>query len=287
MFRKSLGSGIPVLVFTLYLFAVTDSVLAMEPRPDHDVLPVRTGKTAAPAPAAGAVRNDYDQWGKSRLLIGTRSAYRILTDKDSGQRGGKYGNGTFLGTIYALEESQNLLPNKPFIACSLTQYISIELAFDQEEAKTLAASGSIDKSDGSLTLEGPTLTLIGKYPNSSPLTPYLGVGIGIFAADFQESAHWALGYPNETTYTALGSPSTLYNNRSRQIDVENVNALLMTIGTMYRIQPKWYIDLSAQYFKTDVDATFYGYTNAVLDTQQVGAFPMDNVSIRLGLAYQF
>lgn len=259
----------------------------MEQQPEAEALPALAGETTTAAPNTPAASDDHDSWIKDRLLIGTRSAYRILTNEDSGHRGGTYGSGTFLGTIYALDESQDLSPFKPFIAYNLTRYISVELAYDKEEADTVAASGSVDKSDGRITLEGPTLTLIGRYPNSSPFTPYLGVGVGFFAADFDETAHWALGYPNERTYNALGSPSTLYNDRIRRMEVDDVNTLVLCIGTMYRFRPNWHLDLSAQYFKTDVDATFYGYTAGELDTQLDGSFPMDNVSIRLGLVYQF
>lgn len=287
MDKKSFSRDIAVIVTALSLSCIAEPAHSIERKTDTEVLPALASETNAPAPNKSVDSEDHDRWVKDRLLIGTRSAYRILTNEDSGHRGGTYGSGTFLGTIYALDESQDLSPFKPFIAYNLTKYISVELAFDQEEADTVAASGSVDKSDGSITLEGPTLTLIGKYPNSSLFTPYLGVGIGFFAADFKESAHWALGYPNEKTYIALGSPSTLYNDRNRRMEVDNVNTLVMCIGTMYRFQPNWHIDLSAQYFKTDVDATFYGYTDGVLDTQLDGAFPMDNVSIRLGLVYQF
>jgi outer membrane protein W len=259
----------------------------MDLRPDTDLAPVPAGEAKTPPPTEPVDSDDSGGWMKDRLLIGTRSAYRILTNEDSGHRGGRYGSGTFLGTIYALDQSQDLAPLRPFIACNVTKHIGIELAFDHEEADTLAASGSTDKSDGKLSLEGLTLTLIGKYPNSSRFTPYLGVGLGFFAADFKESAHWALGYPNEKTYIALGSPSNLYNDRSRRMDIENVGTLVICLGTMYRMQPSWLIDLSAQYFKTDVDAVFYGSTGGVLDTEQYGEFPLDNVAIRLGLVYQF
>ena len=224
---------------------------------------------------------------KGRLAAGLRSSYQILTDDDSGHRGGTSGSGTFLGTIYALDESQNSAPIRPFISYDISKYFSLELAYDYQKAKTLSASGTVDKSDGDIIMQGPTLSVLGRYPNPTAFTPYLGAGIGFYSADFDESAHWALGYPNEVTYTSLGSPSTLFNGRSRYMDMDSAAVLLISAGTACALSPSWFLDLSVQYFRQDIDATFYGYTNGVLDTEVRGSFPMDNLSLRVGIGYRF
>lgn len=228
-----------------------------------------------------------DRFPKNRLSFGLRSSLQILTDADSGHRGGTSGSGTFLGTIYALDESQNLAPIRPFITYDISPWFSLEMAYDYQEAQTLAASGSVDKSDGDVILQGPTLSLLGKYPNSTSFTPFFGLGVGFYSADFDESDHWALGYPNEITYVALGSPSTLYNGRRRSMDAEDTIVLLIQAGLTYAINPRWFLDLSAQYFRSDVDATFHGYTDGVPDTEITGELPMDNLSLRIGVGYHF
>jgi outer membrane protein W len=236
---------------------------------------------------ASSADSACDRFIKNRLSIGLRSSVQILTDADSGHRGGTNGSGTFLGTIYALDESQNLAPIHPFITYDISPWISVELAYDYQKAQTLAASGSVDKSDGDVILQGPTLSLVGRYRNSTSFTPFFGLGVGFYSADFDESDHWALGYPNEVTYVALGSPSSLYNGRSRWMETEDTIVLLLQAGLTYAMTPSWFLDLTAQYFRSDVDATFHGYTNGVPDTEITGEFPMDNLSIRIGVGYHF
>ncbi len=215
-----------------------------------------------------------DHYFTGKLQIGTRSVLRVLTDEDSGHIGDTQGSGTFLGTIYALDEEQNYAPLKPFITFYFTQYIGIELAYDEIEAVTLATNyGDVTsiKTDGPVSLSGPTLSLLGRLPNKTAFTPYGGIGFGFFSGDFEEDSTWA------------GSA----DGRFRKMDVESETALLLTVGTTYAFTPNWLLDLSIQYVSADADATFFGYTNGVLDTQDPGSFPMDNIAFRLGLVYAF
>lgn len=224
-----------------------------------------------------------------KLQIGTRMATRILTDSDSGHKGGTYGSGTYLGTIYAIDEIQDYVPYLFFMKYSFSDYISAELGYDSVSGETRATSigYSEDKSDGDINLSGPTISIVAKYPNSTKFSPYTSVGVGFFFGDFDESAHWALGYKSESQYEAYGSPSTVLNGRTRVMDVDNGIGLLLGLGCTYAVTEHWLLDLSVQYTKVDVDATFYGYTYGVLDTEQDGNFPMDNVAFRFGVAYQF
>lgn len=224
-----------------------------------------------------------------RLQIGTRTAMRSLTDSDSGHEGGTYGSGTYLGTIYALDESQDYVPKLLFLKYFFTDYFAAELAYDSVSADTVATSigYSGDKTDGEVTVSGPTLSLVAHLPNSTRFSPYASVGLGFYSGDFDEEAHWALGYKDPSQYEAMGSPSTTYGGRTRQMDVDDKVGFLLGLGCTYSITSNWLLDLSVQYTQVDVDATFYGYTDGVLDTEQDGHFPMDNVAFRLGVAYQF
>jgi outer membrane protein W len=215
-----------------------------------------------------------DEPKKGNFQIGTRSVLRVLTDAESGATGSGYTtSGGFLGTIYAVDEVQNLAPLKPFITYYFAQYVGLELAYDEMKAETVATDvdepGRI-KSDGEASLSGPTLTLLGRYPNESSFTPYLGVGIGFFSGDFEESAEWEGDF-----------------SRSRQMEIDDATAFLLTVGTTYNLTPSWLIDFSVQYVQADADATFLGYTKGVLDTNMPGSFPMDNVAFRLGIIYAF
>jgi opacity protein-like surface antigen len=225
-----------------------------------------------------------DDWTKTfftdyiheKLEIGTRFSYRYLTNADSGHQGGTYGSGTYLGTIYGLDEEQDYLPNKFFLAYYFNHYLGLELAYDSIEAETVAwnTSTGSKKTDGNVTLSGPTVSLIAKYPNTTRFTPYLGLGLGFFSGDFDRDSAWA--------YSDWGT-----SDRNRYMIVDDVTALFVNAGFIWKFNQNWYIDTSLQYLHADPDATFYGYTDDVCDTVQTGHFPLDNVSLRLGIGYSF
>ncbi len=220
--------------------------------------------------------------------LGTRISYFSLTDGDSGHKGGGQGSGTFLGTIYALDENQNYLPFK-FFGRVFYKYIGFELAYDTVEAATQATStGYGVKSDGDISASGPTLSIVARYPNASAFTPYVQVGIGLFSGDFSESDHWGLGYTNPATYAAAGSPSTPNNGYHREIDVDSTTATLFGAGCYYQINENFLVDLSFLYTSFDLDGTFNGIdASGDITISQDGTFPMSNYQFRLGVAYQF
>lgn len=218
----------------------------------------------------------FDEYIYGRLQIGTRLAYRTLTDSDSGNKGGTYGSGTFLGTIYGLDENQSYAPDKIFMTYYFSDHFGFELAHDRMLARTLAMDIYTDaeKTDGDVILSGPTLSLLGRYGNTTPLTPYAGIGLGFFNGDFDETAEWA------HSNLSLGE-------RDRLMVVDSTTALLFTAGVAWAIKDHWFLDCSLQYIRADADATFYGYTDGTLDTEQTGHFPIDNVALRLGAGFSF
>lgn len=230
----------------------------------------------------------YADYLFGRLEIGTRVNYSILTDSDSGAAGGTQGEGTFLGTIYALDENQNYTPKNVFARYFFTKYIGIELAYDSVEAETVAPSVyTTTKTDGDISLAGPTVSLVGRYPNSSSFTPYVSLGVGFFSGDFEESDDWALGYYDPAEYEALGSPTTAYYGTTRVMDVDDEIALLVGIGVAYRFTKHLSLDMSLQYTAVEADATFSSYKYGTLVSEQDGSFPLDNVAVRAGITFSF
>lgn len=213
---------------------------------------------------------------EGRLQIGTRIDYRIFTNSDSGHKGGTQGTGTYLGTIYALEVQQDYLPRRFFLSYFFTQQFGLEFAYDSITGRTRAIDSETEalKTDGDATLSGPTISLLGRYPNSTYFTPYAGIGVGLFSGDFEETAAWAHSY--------WGT-----DDRNRRMSVDNVTAFLLTLGVTWEFDPHWLLDGSLQYMKADADAVFYGDINGIIDTVQAGHFPMDNVALRLGVIYSF
>lgn len=224
-----------------------------------------------------------------KLQIGTRTVHRILTDEDSGHKGGKQGSGTFLGTIYALEEEQDYVPKYLYLRYNFSKYIGAELAYDSMTATTKATSVGYSgiKSDGDVILSGPTVSLIVNIPTKTKFTPYGSIGVGFYSGDFDETAHWGLGYPDPGWYEYYGSPTTLYGGRKREMEVDDATGLILGAGCTYDITDHWILDFSVNYTSVDPDATFYGYRYGVQDTANEGHFPMDNIAFRLGIAYEF
>ncbi|MBM9518260.1 hypothetical protein JWG39_00330 [Desulforhopalus vacuolatus] len=212
---------------------------------------------------------------RGHLQIGTRSVYRTLTDDDSGHKGGTYGTGTYLGTIYALDEDQNVAPMQCYLTYFFNDYVGIEFAYDQMEAETVATNGeTMDiKTDGNVTLAGPTISVIGRYKNKTSVTPFIGIGAGFFSGGFDATSTWTHDISRNDTY--------------RYMNVDDVTALLLTAGAEWEFVEHWMLNLSMQYVSADVDAEFDSYLDGVQTNAQTGHFPMDNIAFRLGIAYQF
>jgi opacity protein-like surface antigen len=243
--------------------------------------------TAAETVPSDSNNGIYSRYISGRLQLGTRSVYRRLTHSDSGAKGGGQGSGTFLGSIYALNENQDELPVQPFLVYYFTKYIGLELAYDSIEAETVAYSDGYVKTDGNVSLGGPTLTLMGRYPNHTSFTPYVGIGIGFFQGDFDPDPAWALGYSNPIVYQSLGSPVTLCDGTSREMEIDNTVGILVITGVTYQVYQKWSVDLSAEYIKADADAVFRSYQYGESFVNDPGSFPLSNVTLRIGIVYEF
>jgi len=221
-----------------------------------------------------------------RLRLGTRADWRKLRNADSGTLGSDMDSAlgkTLLGTIYALDEKQNYLPFKFFLGYDFTRYFGVELSYDSFEAKTVASSnqptGRVQKTDGNLTLSGPVLSLIGRVPNSTSFTPYIGVGVGFYNSSFDADAGWA----RTENYDGYGSV------RTRNMSVDNINTLVLSAGVTWNFTPNWFLDLSIQEANADVDAVFVPSDNGQQSRGEEvrGHFPMDYVAVRLGIGYTF
>ncbi len=225
----------------------------------------------------GAVVEDspFYEYIAGRLQIGSRSTYRSLRDADSGHKGEGFGSGTYLGTIYALDEKQNLAPFSPYLSWSFSDYLGIEFAYDHFEVKTVATNGydMRDKTDGDLELSGLVVSLLARYPNKTRFTPWAGLGLFFYSTSFDPNPDW----------THSKRIANAYNHMS----VDDVNGVALSLGVDWKLEEHWILNLSCQYMSMDVDAVYKGYLNDVHYTTQPGQFPVNNISVRLGLGYQF
>ncbi len=216
-----------------------------------------------------------DKYIQGRLRIGLRSTYRHFTDADSGHRGGFHGSGTYLGTIYALDEKQNLAPVYPYISWYFHDYVGLELTYDHLKAETVATNGygTADKTDGDVELSGPTLSLLVRYQNKTDFTPWVGLGVFFYSGGFDADPAWA--------------HSKKYTDAYNQMNVDNVSGLFFSLGADWKFHEHWLLNFSLQYMPVDVDAVYTGYLHGVRYTTQPGHFPVDNIAVRLGIGYQF
>jgi len=248
------------------------------------------GLAAMPQPVsadeAGGWAAFNEQYLHGKLRLGTRASWFNLRNADSGTLGSDmdaaFGK-TFLGTIYALDEEQNYLPFKVFVGYDFTKYFGIELSYDSLKAKTVASAneptGRVQKTDGSLTLSGPVISLIGRLPNSTDFTPYIGVGVAFYRSSFDADSAWA------RTENFDGNGSV----RTRDMVVDNINTLVLSAGVTWNFTENWFLDCSVQAANADVNAVFEPSDNGkkTHDGDVKGHFPMDYVAIRLGIGYVF
>ncbi len=225
-----------------------------------------------------------DKYIKGRLQLGTRTVFRKLTDGDSGHKGGWYGSGTFLGTIYGLDEKQYPAPVYFYIQYLLNKHFAVELAYDRIEAETKAMGlypgqpswdliNGREKTDGDVILSGPVLSLIGRFPNKSDFTPFVRFGLGFMSAEFKSTSAWE--YPGSGVHHVM--------------NVDDKITLQLGIGVEWQFYQQWSLNASVRYTEATVDANFNSYNGAGVKTQpaQPGEYPLDNVALLLGVMYSF
>jgi len=269
------------------------SVSAMpQPAKANEVGTAAKGNAEPQATAHLQTNSQDDGWAAfnekylhGKLRLGTRASWFNLRNADSGSQGSDFDAATgktLLGTIYALDEEQNYLPFKFFVGYDFTKYFGIELAYDSLKAKTVASAneptGRVQKTDGSLTLSGPVISLIGRLPNSTDFTPYIGVGVAFYHSSFDATSEWAR--------TENYSPGVV---ATREMVVDNINTLVLSAGVTWNFTENWFLDCSVQAANADVDAVFEPSFNGVKDHggDRRGHFPMDYVAIRIGIGYAF
>lgn len=244
--------------------------------------------------AKSTMQNMYENYIKDRLSIGLNVNHRYYVDSDSGEKGGVQGEGTYLGTIFAVDEVQSYFPYL-YGTYQFTEYFSMELAYSKIESETLATTYKQPKygvkSDGDVVQTGFTLSVLGHYPTETKFTPYGGLGIGYYTGDFEESDHWGLGYHNPQHYAESGSTGENYKGRSKWMEIDDEFAFIFTLGTTYDLPYNLKLDASVQYIFLEANAHYYKSDDGGLtvnhDDTDNGTFPLDQLAFRLGVKYTF
>lgn len=245
-----------------------------------------------PAIKKTTMQNMYENYIKDRLSIGLNVNHRYLIDSDSGQKGGVSGDGTYLGTIYAMDEVQNYFPSL-YGTYKFNKNFSMEFGFSKIESKTLATTYKQPKfgvkSDGTVVQTGFTLSVLGLYPTQTKFTPYGGLGIGYYTGDFEETDHWGLGYYNPQHYEESGSTGLSYNGRTKWMTIDDEFAFIFTLGTTYDLPYNLKLDASFQYILLEANAHYYKSNDygVTVEHNDDGTFPLDQLAFRLGIKYTF
>lgn len=231
---------------------------------------------------------------KQHLAVGFRTTYFQLEDDKRGKfnADGSLVNGSgFLGSIVELDAQQNYIP-LPYIQWFFNEYVAIELGYERLKARTVRFTDG--GSDGTFDLKGPSIQLLGFLPNDTAFTPFIGIGVIFFNANFDHDGLWHNGFgggnarENYNNWRASGSPEWPNGGYRRNIDADNTTAYFISIGTSYDITENIILDLFIRYMEAEVDGHFYlsRYGETFQDSGKT-TFPLDNWSGQLGIKWLF
>ena len=248
----------------------------------NEALPLHREESAAaaPAPAAAAATAPAGGWIADHLSVGTRSTYYWLQDDHRSM------SDTFIGNISDLDAAQDLAPWKVYIDYDFNRYAGLELTWDQVEADIVNGVGT-KSTDGTIHMGGPILTLVGRWPNASAFTPFLGAGAAFWNASFDHSAWWKYGYANEEAYADSGRVNEPRNGKTRNMTFEDNIGFVATAGVDCRVGRHWSADLYLRYIDISTEDTYT--LNAPGHDPDVtrATFPLDHLAAGLGVSYHF
>jgi len=233
-----------------------------------------------------------DNFVTGHLRVGTRItgyAFTHITglhvDTHSGDESGT--DSSFLGSINKLEADQNYMPVKIYADWFFTRDWGIELTWD----KVIAASHSVhpddtDVTDGKWDIKGPILSMIGRYCNSTRVTPYGGIGITYMFTDFDAAPYWSLrmspaqwaanGYSD---YPLIGSQT---------MDTDNALGFVAFGGCDVEVAHNFLLDVYARYMNVAVDTHYYiNLPGGGYEDHGWYKIPLSNVALGLGVTYAF
>lgn len=227
-------------------------------------------------------RAEEGSWAKELVpdAVGTRvTQYWLLdTSREKGD--------TFLGSIDGLDARQDLWPYKVFAQWNLGSHAFLEGTWDRVEAVAQSEHGKGD-SDGTLEMYGPVLTLNGRLPTGTRFTPFAGIGLAPWRANFDHASWHHYGYESVAEWKADGSPTEPRNGKVRHINVDDSVGYVATLGVDVALGKDWVLDFYGRYMDISTDHQFtvdQGHTRLI---NVEGAFPLDNIAIGIGLARTF
>ncbi len=204
---------------------------------------------------------------------------------------------SYRGSITHLSVKQD---ESPLTALTLewrfNRYLGTQLSWEQvrAETRTTQETESLNHSDGDISLFGPGLTLLLRYPNRTFITPFAGLGYTWLDATFVHNPAWQNGFGGDTreadyaAWIAAGSPPWPNKGYRRTITLEDTAGWMLAYGLDFQITDQLDVTLAVQIMDVDgADLTQrLTYIDTVVETRH-GTFPMSNTSYSAGLRWLF
>ena len=205
-----------------------------------------------------------------RLEAGTRSTGFMLSER-------RKSSSTFYGSIDRLDAVQNFWPIKAFVDWVFTPRCGIELTWDQVQFDTITRSDG--HNDGTVDLRGPILSAFARYPNSTVVTPRMGVGAAFMQADFHEDYRWR--------YALKDAEQTSYYGFEQSFRLDDAWGWVVDGGLSIRVHADWFADLYARYTRVDVHGTHYNVVWGETVSATGFSLPADNLALGAGVRHVF
>jgi hypothetical protein len=224
-------------------------------------------------------------WLADHVQVGTRmTMVSLIHTKKSGE------GGNFLGSIQELKAIQDEWPTKIYADIYPWQYFGVELTWGNARARTGAWNYDDNvpyHTDGDFAIDGPIVSLIGRYPNSTKFTPYAGIGMALMHARYVPAAWWHGGFPSEAAWEESGSPTEIVLPLIRNLDPRSTHGQVYFAGCDYSITDNLLAGVYVRYMAASLDVEFTEQLQDYLEHMGTYKIPMDNVAYGLGISYAF
>mgnify|MGYP000244704375 CR=1 FL=1 len=197
---------------------------------------------------------------------------------------------TFIGHVDTLEAQQELALFRPFVAWRPVYGLGLELTWDEVRAKTFNKQAQSDPepiSDGEFIINGPILTLTGKFKNTSRFEPSAGLGFAFLNAGFNHAAWWHYGFGSYEHWLSTPEAERYqpYKGGMRYFHVKDTTGFVFTMGCDYKVTEHAMAEAYFRYMAADVDA--YYTDRAGREHAKWTSIPLDNYVFGLGFHYAF
>lgn len=253
----------------------------------------------------------YQDWIKGRFDVGFRFTDYKFDRQNASSENDKY----FIGSIDRIEEVDRDLGLRnlkiawfpfyeskkwfsrsqqsnwaPFI--NLLEKTGVELTWDELRAKTITSADEVEPAytDGTIVVKGPMLSCIVNVENSTPVTPYFGLGLAIYNDISVTKGWWHWGFGNEESYRQWveeGSTGNPNGGWRRTFNIDDDWGTFWYIGAAIKIYDNWDIDIFYRDTNIEFDNKFtISVGDKVVNTRR-SKWDLSNKTYGMGIKYTF